>query len=124
VLVALAAVPRVGFVPPEHTDRADVDAPPPIPHGQVTTQPSPTWPRPPAPTAPASRTCNVVVGDGTEALPEHAPYYAIVVSAAFPEVPAPLAEQHADGVCLVQPIGHPLEARVDRRTGSPLLLTS
>src|SRR5213078_69711 len=40
VLAAIAAVPRAEFVPPEHADRAHVDAPIPIPHGQVTTQPS------------------------------------------------------------------------------------
>jgi protein-L-isoaspartate(D-aspartate) O-methyltransferase len=47
----------------------------------------------------------VVVGDGTEGLPEHAPYDAILVSAAFPSVPPPLAEQLALGGRLVQPIG-------------------
>jgi protein-L-isoaspartate(D-aspartate) O-methyltransferase len=47
----------------------------------------------------------VVVGDGSEGLPEHAPYDAILVAAAFPSVPAPLAAQLADGGRLVQPIG-------------------
>jgi protein-L-isoaspartate(D-aspartate) O-methyltransferase len=47
----------------------------------------------------------VVVGDGSEGLAEHAPYDAIVVSAAFPDVPAPLAEQLAPAGRLVQPIG-------------------
>ena len=47
----------------------------------------------------------VVVGDGSQGLPGHSPYEAIVVSAAFPEVPAPLAEQLADGGRLVQPLG-------------------
>jgi protein-L-isoaspartate(D-aspartate) O-methyltransferase len=40
VLAAIAAVPRAEFVPPEYVGRADVDAPIPIPHAQVTTQPS------------------------------------------------------------------------------------
>jgi protein-L-isoaspartate(D-aspartate) O-methyltransferase len=40
VLDAIAAVPRVDFVPAEHADLADLDTPIPIPHGQVTTQPS------------------------------------------------------------------------------------
>ena len=40
VLDAIRAVPRAGFVPPESVDRAYEDAPLPIPHGQVTTQPS------------------------------------------------------------------------------------
>jgi protein-L-isoaspartate(D-aspartate) O-methyltransferase len=47
----------------------------------------------------------VVVGDGSLGLPEHAPYDAILVAAAFRQVPAPLAEQLAEGGRLVQPIG-------------------
>ncbi len=47
----------------------------------------------------------VVVGDGSEGLPERAPYDAVLVSAAFPSVPAPLAEQLAEGGRLVQPVG-------------------
>jgi protein-L-isoaspartate(D-aspartate) O-methyltransferase len=47
----------------------------------------------------------VVVGDGTTGLPEHAPFDAILVSAAFPRVPRPLVEQLASGGRLVQPIG-------------------
>ena len=48
---------------------------------------------------------DVVVGDGTKGLPEHAPYDAILVSAAFPRVPPPLEEQLAPGGRLVQPVG-------------------
>jgi protein-L-isoaspartate(D-aspartate) O-methyltransferase len=51
------------------------------------------------------RNAVVVVGDGSEGLPEHAPFDAILVSAAFPEVPPPLTEQLASGGRLVQPIG-------------------
>jgi len=47
----------------------------------------------------------VVVGDGTLGLPEHAPYDAIVVAAAFPHVPDPLAAQLAPGGRLVHPLG-------------------
>jgi protein-L-isoaspartate(D-aspartate) O-methyltransferase len=47
----------------------------------------------------------VVVGDGTAGLPEHAPFDAIVVSAAFTDVPGPLVTQLRDGGRLVQPIG-------------------
>ncbi|NIS80571.1 MAG: protein-L-isoaspartate(D-aspartate) O-methyltransferase [Anaerolineales bacterium] len=47
----------------------------------------------------------VVVGDGTRGLPEHAPYEAIIVTAAAPEVPAPLKAQLADGGRLVLPVG-------------------
>lgn len=47
----------------------------------------------------------VVVGDGSAGLERHAPYDAVIVSAAFTEVPAPLAEQLAPRGRLVQPIG-------------------
>jgi protein-L-isoaspartate(D-aspartate) O-methyltransferase len=47
----------------------------------------------------------VVLGDGSQGLPEHAPYDAIVVAAAYPRVPRPLVEQLVDGGRLVQPIG-------------------
>jgi protein-L-isoaspartate(D-aspartate) O-methyltransferase len=47
----------------------------------------------------------VVVGDGTLGVPDHAPYQAIVVSAASPSVPAPLVEQLASGGRLVHPVG-------------------
>jgi protein-L-isoaspartate(D-aspartate) O-methyltransferase len=47
----------------------------------------------------------VVEGDGSQGLPEHAPYDAIVVSAAAPRLPAPLLEQLRDGGRLVIPIG-------------------
>jgi protein-L-isoaspartate(D-aspartate) O-methyltransferase len=47
----------------------------------------------------------LVVGDGTRGFPEQAPFDAIVVNAAFPEVPEPLAEQLLEGGALVQPIG-------------------
>ncbi len=48
---------------------------------------------------------HVVVGDGTRGLREHAPYDAIVVTAAAPRVPKPLLEQLADGGRLVLPVG-------------------
>jgi protein-L-isoaspartate(D-aspartate) O-methyltransferase len=47
----------------------------------------------------------VLVGDGSAGLPELAPFEAILVSAAFPQVPRPLAEQVAERGRLVQPIG-------------------
>jgi protein-L-isoaspartate(D-aspartate) O-methyltransferase len=46
-----------------------------------------------------------VVGDGTLGVPAHAPYQAIVVSAASPRVPAPLVEQLAPMGQLVHPVG-------------------
>jgi protein-L-isoaspartate(D-aspartate) O-methyltransferase len=151
LLEAIAAVPRAQFVPPDLAAHAYDDAPLPIPHDQVTTQPSLVaqmvqaldlsssdrvleigtgygWQ-----TALLARLANevwsverwediartarrhlehhgvdnttVVVGDGSAGLPEHAPYDAILVAAAFPQVPAPLVEQLAEGGRLVQPIG-------------------
>ena len=47
----------------------------------------------------------VLAGDGSGGVPGHAPYDAILVSAAFPAVPAPLAAQLRVGGRLVQPIG-------------------
>lgn len=47
----------------------------------------------------------LVVGDGTLGVPGEAPFDAIVVAAAFPAVPPPLARQLAVGGRLVQPIG-------------------
>jgi protein-L-isoaspartate(D-aspartate) O-methyltransferase len=55
----------------------------------------------------AERVANahVVVGDGSEGLPEHAPYDAIVVAAAHPRVPPPLVRQLTPCGRLIQPIG-------------------
>lgn len=47
----------------------------------------------------------VVVGDGTLGLPEHAPFDCIVVAAAAPQVPQPLVDQLKEHGRLVQPIG-------------------
>jgi protein-L-isoaspartate(D-aspartate) O-methyltransferase len=151
VLEALRTVPRAAYVPASLRDRADVDEPLPIPHDQVTTQPSLVAKMVEAlalggservleigtgygfqtavlarlaasvfsverytdlaETARESlareRVANVeiVVGDGSSGLPEQAPFDAILVSAAFPSVPPPLAEQLAEGGRLVQPIG-------------------
>jgi protein-L-isoaspartate(D-aspartate) O-methyltransferase len=52
-----------------------------------------------------SRNVTLLVGDGTLGLPDRAPFDAIVVTAAFPTVPSPLADQLAEGGRLVQPIG-------------------
>ena len=151
VLDAIGAVPRAEFVPPDLAAYAYRDQPLPIPHGQVTTQPSlvaqmvaalepsgadrvleigtgfgwqtallarlagevwsvERW----EDIAGVARThlerqavenATVVVGDGSAGLPEHAPYDGILVAAAFPEVPVPLADQLAEGGRLVQPIG-------------------
>ncbi len=151
LLVAIAELPRTGFVPAEHATRAHYDTPVPIPHDQVTTQPSlvaqmvealsltgnenvleigtgygwqtallarlaaEVWSVERfADLAETGRSnlaaggvvnAHVLVGDGTRGLPEHAPYDAIIVAAAFPDVPAPLVEQLVEGGRLVQPIG-------------------
>jgi protein-L-isoaspartate(D-aspartate) O-methyltransferase len=47
----------------------------------------------------------LVVGDGSAGMEARAPFDAIVVSAAFTSVPAPLAAQLVHGGRLVQPIG-------------------
>lgn len=47
----------------------------------------------------------VQVGDGTLGWPEHAPYDAILATAAAPNVPQPLLDQLADGGRLVIPVG-------------------
>ena len=151
LLDAFRKVPRACFVPPGLVELAYLDRPLPIPHEQVTTQPSLSarmiealeltgservlevgtgygfqtallshlsgfvwsverW-LDVAETARDNLARNgagnveVVAGDGTRGLPEHAPYDAILVSAAFPSVPPPLAKQLAPGGRLVQPIG-------------------
>jgi protein-L-isoaspartate(D-aspartate) O-methyltransferase len=151
VLEVLRSVPRAGFVPAELAAEAYLDEPLPIPHSQVTTQPSlvakmvealelagseqvlevgtghgfqsallarlagfvwsvERW----VDLAATARVnlarhgienVGVVVGDGTLGLPEHAPYDAVLISAAYPRVPPPLAEQLAEGGRLVQPVG-------------------
>lgn len=151
VLDAIASVPRERYVPPDHTDRAYVDRPVPIAHGQVTTQPSLVARMVEAlglesddrvlevgtglgyQAAVLAELCGqvftierhrvlaerarenladegvddvqVLVGDGSAGLPEHAPFDAVLVAAAFPEVPLPLVDQLSVGGRLVQPIG-------------------
>ena len=152
VLAAFRDVDRAVFVPRRLREWAYVDEPLPIPHGQVTTQPSlvarmiealgldgsetvleigtgygfqtallsrlasfvwsvERWEDLAefARTALARagvRNVEVVVGDGSLGLGEHAPFDAVLVSAAFPRVPPPLCEQLREGGRLVQPIGH------------------
>ena len=151
VLDAMRRVPRTAFVPNDQVRLAHHDVPVPIPHSQVTTQPSLSaqmiqalrleavehvlevgtgygyqtallarlasfvtsverWPD----LAEQARlnlaaqgiaNVQVVDGDGTQGVPPAAPFDAILVSAAFPEVPEPLVEQLRIGGRLVQPIG-------------------
>jgi protein-L-isoaspartate(D-aspartate) O-methyltransferase len=51
------------------------------------------------------RNVDLRVGDGSGGMPDRGPYDAVLVSAAFPEVPAPLAAQVRPGGRLVQPVG-------------------
>lgn len=47
----------------------------------------------------------IFTGDGSQGLPEAAPFDAILVSAAAPDVPAPLLSQLADGGRMMIPVG-------------------
>ena len=169
LLAAIAELPRTDFVSAEHATRAHYDTPLPIPHDQVTTQPSlvaqmvdalsltgneavlevgtgygwqtallarlaaEVWSverfADLADTAGANLAAygivnaHVLVGDGTLGLPEHAPYDAVIVAAAFPDVPDPLVEQLAEGGRIVQPIGRGGNERVvlfEKREGAPI----
>ncbi len=51
------------------------------------------------------RNVSLMLGDGTLGWREHAPYDAILVSAAAPDVPQPLVEQLAEGGRMVVPLG-------------------
>ena len=48
---------------------------------------------------------HVIQGDGTEGLPEHAPFQGVIVTAAAPEVPRPLLDQLDEGGRLIMPVG-------------------
>jgi protein-L-isoaspartate(D-aspartate) O-methyltransferase len=151
LLNVMRQVPRAAFVPLDQVRLAYHDVPVPIPHSQVTTQPSLSarmiqalrlaggeqvlevgtgygyqtallgrlaafvtsierWPdladqarRNLA--AQDIKNVHVVEGDGTQGVPAAAPYDAILVSAAFPQVPEALVDQLRVGGRLVQPIG-------------------
>jgi len=48
---------------------------------------------------------HIITGDGTEGLPEKAPFDRIIITAGTPQVPGPLKEQLAEGGILVAPVG-------------------
>jgi protein-L-isoaspartate(D-aspartate) O-methyltransferase len=62
---------------------------------------------------------DVHVGDGSLGLPEHAPFDAIVVAAAAPDVPASLYEELVPGGRLVVPVGSPDGQRLEVIVASP-----
>jgi len=70
------------------------------------------------------RKIHVLVGDGSQGLPEHAPFEAIVVSAAAPDVPSALFEQLAENGRMVIPVG-PANAQdlqlVRKQKGEPVV---
>lgn len=169
VLDAVAAVPRVSYLPHAGVGEADLDRPIPIGSDQVTTQPSlvaamvealalrggervlevgtglgyqaailgrlarEVWTVERRPELAAAAAANLAAegvnnvrvreGDGSNGLAVHAPYDAIVVAAAHPLVPAPLAAQLAPRGRLVQPIGPSGSEDVTlfRRTGDRLV---
>jgi protein-L-isoaspartate(D-aspartate) O-methyltransferase len=55
----------------------------------------------------------ISVADGTNGWPEFAPFDAIVVSAAAPEIPRPLFEQLSEGGPMVIPVGPPEAQRLE-----------
>jgi protein-L-isoaspartate(D-aspartate) O-methyltransferase len=67
---------------------------------------------------------NVVLGDGSHGLAEPAPFDAIVVSAAAPQIPPPLFEQLCEGGRMVIPVG-PAQAQelqlVRKQAGQPVV---
>lgn len=69
------------------------------------------------------RNVSLLLGDGTLGWRSYAPYDAILVSAAAPSIPAPLAEQLAEGGKIVIPIGDMYEQTLKSftRRGSELI---
>lgn len=151
LIAAFESIPRADFVPSHLVAKAYDDEPLPIPHDQVTTQPSLSAVMIEAlelkpsdrvleigsgygfQTALLAHLCShvtsieiwddlayvarrnlrahsvdnveVLVGDGSLGVPDRAPFDAILISAAFIQVPRPLVDQLVEGGRLIQPIG-------------------
>lgn len=72
------------------------------------------------------RNVKVVVGDGSLGLPKYAPFDAIIVSAAFLQVPRPLVEQLKEDSRLIMPVGSPesQEVVLYKKKGGQLVETA
>jgi protein-L-isoaspartate(D-aspartate) O-methyltransferase len=68
----------------------------------------------------------VILGDGSRGLPDRAPFDAIVVSAAAPQIPPPLFEQLREGGRMVIPVGpaHAQELQLVRKHEGQPVVTS
>jgi protein-L-isoaspartate(D-aspartate) O-methyltransferase len=69
---------------------------------------------------------DVLVGDGGNGFPDRAPFDAVVVSAAAPQIPPPLFEQLREGGRLIIPVGppHAQELQLVRKHGGqPVVFT-
>jgi protein-L-isoaspartate(D-aspartate) O-methyltransferase len=68
----------------------------------------------------------VLVGDGGNGLPDRAPFDAIVVSAAAPQIPQPLFEQLREAGRMIVPVGpaHAQELKLIRKLGGQPIVTS
>ncbi len=66
----------------------------------------------------------ITIGDGSRGLADHAPYDAIMVSAAAPHIPAPLFDQLKEAGRMVIPVG-PEETQqlqlVEKKNGAPVI---
>lgn len=56
----------------------------------------------------------VYIGDGSQGLPDQAPFDAIIVTAAAPAIPGPLRSQLADGGRMVIPVGDRFQQMLQR----------